>query len=111
MQNDTRRDANVTICGVCAHPQMHTYTQSLLCTYALQLCWLISEANNTIPHVVRSIIVSQGLHYKALDSGLDGPLRKRSGVCQNCGRRAKLHSQTAGMKGGLVLDLSLSFSS
>lgn len=75
MQKHTHRDANVAT-QACNHAlrQMHKHTHAhSLCT--LRLHWLISEADNTIPHVVRSIIVGQGLHYKALDCGLDGPLK------------------------------------
>lgn len=69
----TRGDANVTT-QACRRMHKHAHTLAF-CTYTLRLHWLISEADNTIPHVVRSIIVGQGLHYKASDCGLDGPLK------------------------------------
>lgn len=39
---------------------------------------LISEVDNTGPCGVWSIILDQGLHYKAWDCGLDGPLKGKS---------------------------------
>lgn len=44
--------------------QTHT-----LRTPPLRLHWLISEADNAGPHVARSIISDQGLHYKSSDCG------------------------------------------
>lgn len=105
MQGNTRRDAGVTT-QARSRAQRRMKRADLFCAFTLRPHWLISEANNTIPPVARSIIVGHGLHYKALDCGLDGPLRERSGVCQNRGSGAKLRSQAAEMKGSLgLLDL------
>lgn len=50
-------------------------------------------------------MVGQGLHYKALDCGLDGPLKGEGAKSARTGEAAP--SCTAEMKGGLgLLDLS-----
>lgn len=78
------RERDLTHTCILTGMQKHTHerwdanvahTLSRLAHTLLRLDWLISEADNTIPHVARSIIVGQGLHYKALDCGLDGPLK------------------------------------